>query len=117
VLYFQRTRTTQNQRPLKDQRKRKTKPKTSPTLDHSVEWLTIKQKLVSLEEDTQKSSLSLSKTKYSSFKISPWPVYSEPPSALPNCKDAPTWEEGHVGNWTASLKLFISDMNLAGWIS
>jgi hypothetical protein len=37
VLYFQRTRTTQNQRPLKDQRKRKTKPKTSPTLDHSVE--------------------------------------------------------------------------------
>lgn len=38
------------------------------------------------------------KTKYSSFRISQWPVYPELPSALPNCRDALTWKEGPLGH-------------------
>lgn len=75
---FQGTGTTQNHRLLKDQRQRE---KLAPKPGHSLEVIDYKIKMVSVCEDTWKSSLSPYKIKYSSFKISQWPVDPEPPSA------------------------------------
>lgn len=73
---------TQNHRLLKDQRQRE---KLTPKPGHSLEEIDYKKqnknKKVSVHEGTWKSSLSLYKTKYSSFKIFRWPADSEPPSA------------------------------------
>lgn len=79
-------------------------------------WSTTKQKWFLCVKITRKSSLSLYKRKYSSFKISQWPVYPESSAALGSWGCSNLVRGGPGKNWPAPLYLFMPHRNVVGWI-